>query len=256
MTTIPHDWKEFLDALRSENVKFLLIGGHALAFHVEARLTEDLDVFVEPGADNAARVARAFSRFGFGDLVSAEELATPDKVFMLGVRPWRIDVLTGIDGVSFEEAWASRVDGCLRVGAAPYARACTLLSVRMRVIDRSIDRLQARVDERRVRRPLVFADDEMHHQHFAELARAGSGGDRIGTKCTVNLVRSIGARRIDTSDRADRRREKLALEVGSTARFGGHLGEHRRGRCDRRQERRLVHGAADRYARVVTNLCA
>jgi hypothetical protein len=60
MTTIHQDWKEFLDALRSEGVRFLLIRGHALAFHAEARLTEDLDVFVEASADNA------LSRFGFG----------------------------------------------------------------------------------------------------------------------------------------------------------------------------------------------
>ncbi len=109
MTTIHRDWKEFLSALLSENTKFLLIGAHALAFHVEARLTEDLDVFVEPSAENAARVARALDKFGFGGLASVNELAQPDKVFMLGVKPWRIDILTGIDGVSFEEAWASRV---------------------------------------------------------------------------------------------------------------------------------------------------
>jgi hypothetical protein len=109
MTTIHRDWKEFLGALLSENTKFLLIGAHALAFHVEARLTEDLDVFVEPSRENAERVARALDRFGFGGLASVEDLATADKVFMLGVKPWRIDVLTGIDGVTFEEAWASRV---------------------------------------------------------------------------------------------------------------------------------------------------
>jgi hypothetical protein len=111
MTTIHQDWLEFLSALRSENARFLLIGGHALAFHVEARLTEDLDVFVDPAPENAERVARALERFGFAGLVTAAELAVPDKVFMLGVKPWRIDVLTGIDGVTFEEAWASRVDG-------------------------------------------------------------------------------------------------------------------------------------------------
>ncbi len=59
MTTIPRDWKEFLSALLSENTKFLLIGAHALAYHVEARLTEDLDVFVEPTPENAERVLRA-----------------------------------------------------------------------------------------------------------------------------------------------------------------------------------------------------
>jgi hypothetical protein len=64
MTTIHRDWQEFLNALRSENTKFLLIGAHALAFHVEARLTEDLDVFVEPTAENGARILRALEKFG------------------------------------------------------------------------------------------------------------------------------------------------------------------------------------------------
>jgi hypothetical protein len=110
MAMIPPDWKEFLSTLLSENTKFLLIGAHALAFHVEARLTEDLDVFVEPSAENAERVMRALSRFGFGNLISdADELSTPGQVFMLGRKPWRIDILTGIDGVTFEEAWESRV---------------------------------------------------------------------------------------------------------------------------------------------------
>jgi hypothetical protein len=106
MAMINQDWQEFLNALISENTKFLLIGAHALAFHVEARLTEDLDVFIEPSSDNAERVARALERFGFGHLISAAELVTPDKVFMLGRKPWRIDILTGIDGVTFSEAWA------------------------------------------------------------------------------------------------------------------------------------------------------
>ena len=109
MTTIPRDWQELLNALRSEGVKFLLIGGHALAFHVEARLTEGLDISVEASPENAARLAKALERFGFGGLVDEATLALPDKVFMLGVKPWRIDVLTGIDGVTFEEAWESRL---------------------------------------------------------------------------------------------------------------------------------------------------
>lgn len=108
MTTIHRDWHEFLSALLSENTKFLLIGAHALAYHVEARITEDLDVFVEPTADNSERVMRALETFGFGGLVASADLAQPDKVFMLGHKPWRIDILTGIDGVSFDEAWESR----------------------------------------------------------------------------------------------------------------------------------------------------
>ena len=108
MTTIHRDWREFLSALLSENTKFLVIGAHALAYHVEARITEDLDVFVEPSAENAERLARALEGFGFGGLVATAELAQPDKVFMLGRKPWRIDILTGIDGVTFDQAWESR----------------------------------------------------------------------------------------------------------------------------------------------------
>lgn len=109
METIPQDWKEFLSALVSANTRFLLIGAHALAYHVEARLTEDLDVFVEPSLENAERVREALRAFGFADLLpSANELAEPNRVFMLGRKPWRIDILTGIDGVDFAEAWESR----------------------------------------------------------------------------------------------------------------------------------------------------
>lgn len=109
MTTIHRDWLEFLNALLSENTRFLLIGAHALAYHVEGRLTEDIDVFIEPSTENAKRARAALERFGFGDVApSLEELAQPDRVFMLGRKPWRIDILTGIHGVSFPQAWQGR----------------------------------------------------------------------------------------------------------------------------------------------------
>jgi hypothetical protein len=105
------DWTEFLSALIAHRVKFVLVGGHAVAGHGQPRLTEDLDVFVEPAPGNARRLHEALVDFGFGDVAPAvEELARKDRVFMLGRKPWRIDVLTGIDGVSFREAWASRVE--------------------------------------------------------------------------------------------------------------------------------------------------
>jgi hypothetical protein len=105
------DWSEFLSALISRQVRFLLIGGHAVAGHGEPRLTEDLDVLVEPTLPNARRLRDALCDFGFGaSAPSAEDLARPDKVFMLGRKPWRIDILTGISGVSFHEAWTGRVE--------------------------------------------------------------------------------------------------------------------------------------------------
>lgn len=104
------DWSEFLCALIARRVRFVMIGGHAVAAHGEPRLTEDLDVFVEPTLANARRLRDALIDFGFGTATpSPAVLAMPDKVFMLGHKPWRIDILTGIDGVSFREAWAGRV---------------------------------------------------------------------------------------------------------------------------------------------------
>lgn len=106
-----HDWTEFLCALIGRRVRFVLVGGHAVAGHGEPRLTEDLDVFVDRTLANARRLREALVDFGFGAAApAARELARPDKIIMLGQKPWRIDILTGIDGVSFDEVWSSRVE--------------------------------------------------------------------------------------------------------------------------------------------------
>ena len=108
---LSRDWTEFLSALIVRRVRFVLVGGHAVAGHGEPRLTEDLDVFVDATPANARRLREALNDFGFGAIApSVAELANPDKVFMLGRKPWRIDILTGIDGVTFREAWAGRVE--------------------------------------------------------------------------------------------------------------------------------------------------
>jgi len=103
------DWTEFLSVLLSKRVRFVLVGGHAVAAHGEPRLTEDLDVFVDPAPANAARLRNALLAFGFGSSVpSARQLAVPGSIWMLGRKPWRIDVLNKIDGVSFARVWAGR----------------------------------------------------------------------------------------------------------------------------------------------------
>ena len=105
------DWTEFLSLLISKRVRFVLVGGHAVAAHGEPRLTEDLDIFVEPTLANAARLREALLAFGFGgDTPTAKALAVPGKILMLGRKPWRIDVLTKIDGVTFARAWRGRVE--------------------------------------------------------------------------------------------------------------------------------------------------
>jgi hypothetical protein len=99
-----------LRALLSQSTRFLLIGGHAVAVHAEARFTEDLDVWVDPTPRNAARLRAALVEFGFGAVLpSADELVEPDRVFMLGRKPYRVDILTSISGVRFADAWRRRL---------------------------------------------------------------------------------------------------------------------------------------------------
>ncbi len=104
------EWIEFLSSLNSHHVKFLLVGGHAVAAHGQPRFTEDLDLFVLPNLENARRLRAAIVDFGFGaNAPPAEDLAEPNKVLMLGRKPHRIDVLTGISGVTFDQARVGRL---------------------------------------------------------------------------------------------------------------------------------------------------
>jgi hypothetical protein len=89
------DWSEFLRLLISHHVRFVLVGSHAVAGHGEPRLTDDLDIFVDVSVTNAKKLRRVLLDFGFGQgAPSAEQLAQPGKIWMLGRKPWRIDLLT------------------------------------------------------------------------------------------------------------------------------------------------------------------
>ena len=105
-----------LSAFSEARVDYLLVGAYAMATHGYVRATGDIDLWVRPDADNAARVLDALTRFGAPTAgLTAADFEAPAVVFQIGVPPRRIDVLTTIDGVGFEDAWASRrevvVDG-------------------------------------------------------------------------------------------------------------------------------------------------
>jgi hypothetical protein len=106
------DFRDLFQCLCSEQAEFLIVGAYAVAFHGTPRATGDIDLFVRPTADNAARVWRALARFGapLTEIGMAEsDFATPGMVYQIGLPPRRIDILTKISGVSFDEAWTSRV---------------------------------------------------------------------------------------------------------------------------------------------------
>ena len=101
-------------SLLSRHVEFLVVGGHAVAFHGYPRLTEDLDLFVRPTHENGQRIVEALKAFGFASLgLGPDAFTAPDRVIQLGRAPNRIDLLTGIPGVSFDEAWPARVQADL-----------------------------------------------------------------------------------------------------------------------------------------------
>jgi hypothetical protein len=104
------DFAEMLRALSAESVEYLVVGAYAMAAHGVPRATGDIDVWVRPSSANAERVLRALGRFGaplFGPTVA--DLTRDGTVFQLGVPPRRIDFLTSIDGVKFEDAWPQRL---------------------------------------------------------------------------------------------------------------------------------------------------
>ena len=105
------DFNDLFCAFNAHEVRYLVVGAYAVTFHARPRFTQDLDLWIDPAPDNAQRVWRALASFGapMHDL-SVRELSAPDLVVQLGVAPNRIDVLTGIEGVRFDEAWPDRVE--------------------------------------------------------------------------------------------------------------------------------------------------
>ena len=103
------DFRDLFAAFNAAQVRYLLVGGYALAFHGRPRFTKDLDVWLAADADNAARAYAALGAFGAPlHELRAGELERPGLIFQIGLAPNRIDVLTAIDGLTFGDAWPDR----------------------------------------------------------------------------------------------------------------------------------------------------
>ena len=110
MAKLQTDLREFIELLNSHNVEYVVVGGHAVAFHGHPRFTGDIDFFVRMTSQNAERLLAVLDEFGFGGLgITEADLLKPKRVIQLGHPPNRIDILTSISGVEFDAAWESRV---------------------------------------------------------------------------------------------------------------------------------------------------
>jgi hypothetical protein len=110
---IASDFVDLLSCLREEECDFVIVGAHALAAHGAPRATGDLDVLVRPSASNAERVFRALVRFGApvaAHGISPTDFATPGTVYQIGLPPFRIDILTEISAVTYDEAASDTID--------------------------------------------------------------------------------------------------------------------------------------------------
>lgn len=105
------DYKEMLQYLTDEKVKFMLVGAYALAVHGYPRATMDIDVWVMPSPENATAVVRALQKFGAPlHGLTINDLMQDDTVFQIGVAPRRIDIITGVSGLEFDGAYARSIE--------------------------------------------------------------------------------------------------------------------------------------------------
>jgi hypothetical protein len=112
LAKLQSDLREFIALLNSQKVEYLVVGGHAVAFHGHPRFTGDIDFFIRASGENATRVLAVLGDFGFGGLgIQLDDLMVPNKILQLGRPPSRIDILTSISGVAFDDAWQTAVHG-------------------------------------------------------------------------------------------------------------------------------------------------
>jgi hypothetical protein len=107
---INKDFREFIELLNSNNVKYLVVGGYAVAFHGYPRYTKDMDIWIWINENNAKKLIKTLEEFGFSSLgLKKEDFLKPEYVIQLGYPPNRIDILTKISGLEFEKCYKSRV---------------------------------------------------------------------------------------------------------------------------------------------------
>lgn len=122
------DFIDMLRALLGADVRFLIVGAYALNAHTQPRATGDLDIWVQPTSENARKLMSALADFGAPlDAIEENDFAKPGVVFQIGLAPFRIDGLTQISGVEFDEAWRDRVPYAFGPVEVPFLGKASLI---------------------------------------------------------------------------------------------------------------------------------
>ncbi|MCC7539087.1 MAG: hypothetical protein IT379_22890 [Deltaproteobacteria bacterium] len=143
------DFVALIASLNAHRVRYLIVGGYAVAFHARPRATKDIDVLVDPSPANARRTRAAVVAFLGAEApeITVAKLTNPRTVLVLGRSPVRIDILTSLDGVSFAAAYRRRVEATFGAERAAYLGLDDLIRVK-RIADRPVDREDVRILER------------------------------------------------------------------------------------------------------------
>lgn len=159
------DFEALLRALSEGGVRFLIVGGYAVMEYTEPRYTKDLDLWIARDTENARAAYQALGEFGAPLLgVTPEDFTEPDVVYQIGVTPVRVDIMTSVTGVEFEDAWAHRLErevGGLRVA---------ILSAEHLITNKqAVGRPHDRIDVRRLRAVL-------------DASKTAAGGEPVSRK--------------------------------------------------------------------------
>ncbi len=110
MHNVPDDYADMIAAFERHHVDFVIVGAYAVGFHGYPRTTDDIDFLVRPTPENGKSLDAALKDFGAPISISEDDMK-PDRIIQIGVKPVRIDLITGVEGVSVDEIWATRVKG-------------------------------------------------------------------------------------------------------------------------------------------------
>ena len=108
MTTLPRDFKEFIELLNKNNVRYIVIGGYAVVYHGYVRSTNDIDIWIDIREDNIKKLIKVLDEFGFSSLSIKEADFLPNQIIQLGYPPNRIDLITTPAGIEFETCYESK----------------------------------------------------------------------------------------------------------------------------------------------------
>ena len=149
MPTLHNDFADFLRLLNERNVRYLVVGGYAVAYHGYPRYTGDLDVFVEASPENAAKLVEVYGEFGFDrTTLKPAMFIVPDNVVRIGHEPVRLEVLTSITGVAFADAYVRRIEVEVNGLAVPFISLVDLIKNKL-ATGRGKDRVDAETLQKR-----------------------------------------------------------------------------------------------------------